>query len=67
MYYGNKLHGCVSVAKKTKDAWHTSVLFTGTLNLPNSAFYISKTTELIPTKFIYFLHALHIHYFAYQI
>ena len=38
-------HTVVSAAKKTKkDAWHTSVLFTGTVNLPNPAFCILKTT-----------------------
>ena len=45
----------VFVTKKTKDARHTSVLFTGNIKLPNSAFHISKTTKLISTKFIYFL------------
>ena len=50
-----KIHSSVSAAKKTKDARHTSVLFTGTVKLPNSAFCISKTTKLISTKFIYFL------------
>ena len=46
----------VSAAKKTKeDARHTSVLFTGTVKLPNSAFCISKTTLPISTKFTYFL------------
>ena len=51
-----KTHTSVSVAKKTKEnVWHTSVLFTGIVKLPNSAFHISKTTKLISTKFIYFL------------
>ena len=51
-----KTHSSVSVAKKTKkDMRHTSVLFTGTAKLPNSAFCISKTTKLTSTKFIYFL------------
>ena len=51
-----KTHSSVSAAKKTKkDVWHTSVLFTGTEKLLNSAFHISKTTKLISTKFIYFL------------
>ena len=43
-----------AVAKKTKeDAQHTSVLFTGTIKLPNSAFCFSKTNyyKLIFTKF----------------
>ena len=51
-----KTHSSVSAAKKTKeDARHTSVLFTGTVKLPNSAFCISKTTTPISTKFTYFL------------
>ena len=51
-----KTHSSVSAAKKTKeDARHTSVLFTGTIKLPNSAFCISKTTIPISTKFTYFL------------
>ena len=51
-----KTHSSVSAAKKTKeDAWHTSVLFTGTIKLPNSAFCTSKTTILISVKFAYFL------------
>ena len=51
-----KTHSSVSAAKKTKeDARHTSVLFTGTVKLPNSAFCISKTTISISTKFTYFL------------
>ena len=51
-----KTHSSVSAAKKTKeDARHTSVLFTGTIKLPNSAFCISKTTLPISTKFTYFL------------
>ena len=51
-----KTHSSVSAAKKTKkDVWHTSVLFTGTAKLPNSAFCISKTTKPISTKFIYFM------------
>ena len=51
-----KTHSSVSAAKKTKeDERHTSVLFTGTIKLPNSAFHISKTTKPISTKFIYFL------------
>ena len=49
-------HNSVSADKKTKEyMWHTSVLFTGTIKLPNSTFHISKTTKLISTKFIYFL------------
>ena len=50
-----KTHSSVSVNKKTKDVWRTSVLFTGTVKLPNSAFHISKTTKPISTKFIYVL------------
>ena len=51
-----KTHSSVSAAKKPKeDARHTSVLFTGTVKLPNSAFCISKTTKPISTKFTYFL------------
>ena len=51
-----KTHSSVSVAKKTKeDARHTSVLFTGTVKLLNSAFRISKTTIPISTNFTYFL------------
>ena len=51
-----KTHSSVSASKKTKkDMQHTSVLFTGTAKLPNSAFCISKTTKPISTKFIYFL------------
>ena len=46
----------MSAAKKTKeDVRHTSVLFAGTVKLPNSAFCISKVTKLISTKFAYFL------------
>ena len=51
-----KTHSSVSAAKKPKeDARHTSVLFTGTVKLLNSAFCISKTTKPISTKFTYFL------------
>ena len=51
-----KTHSSVSAAKKPKeDARHTSVLFTGTVKLPNSAFCISKTAKPISTKFTYFL------------
>ena len=53
---GIKTHGSVSAAKKTKEeVQHTSVLFTGAVKLPNSAFCISKSTKLISTKSIYFL------------
>ena len=49
-------HTVVSAAKKTKeDAWHTSVLYTSTVKLPNSAFCISKTIKPISIKFIHFL------------
>ena len=48
---GIKTQSSVSVAKKTKkDVRHTSVLFTDTAKLPNSAFCISKTTKPISTK-----------------
>ena len=51
-----KTHSSVSAAKKTKEeAQHTSVLFAGTVKLPNSTFCISKTTKLICTKSLYFL------------
>ena len=36
---------CVSSQENEKDAWHISVLFTGTVKLLNSAFYISKTAK----------------------
>ena len=45
---------CVSGQESKKDTWHTSVLFTGTVKLPNSAICISKTTTPISTKIIYF-------------
>ena len=47
-----KTHSSVSTDKKTKDVWHTSVLFTGTVKLPNSAFCIYITTKPISTKFM---------------
>ena len=50
-----KTHSSASAAKKKEDMRHTSLLFTGTIKLPNSGFCISKTTKLISTKFIYFL------------
>ena len=51
-----KTHSSVSAAKKPEEeASHTSVLFTGTVKLPNSAFCISKTNIPISTKFTYFL------------
>ena len=60
-----KTHSSVSVAKKTKqDVRHTSMLFNGTVKLPNSVFLISKTKKLI-LPYLYFS-ALHIHYFTYQ-
>ena len=40
--------------RKQKKTRGTQVSFTGTVKLPNSAFYISKTTILISTKFTYF-------------
>ena len=43
-------HTVVSAAKKAKkDVWHTSVLFTSTVKLPNSASHISKTIKPIST------------------
>ena len=48
-------HSCMSAAKETKGTQHTSVLFTGSVKSPNSAFDISNTTKLISTKFICFL------------
>ena len=52
-----KTHSSVSAAKKTKKVVrHTSVLFTGTAKLPNSAFCISKTTqEFLPNLYIFCL------------
>ena len=44
---------CQRPRKTKEDVKHTSVLFTGTINLPNSAFCISKTTIPISTKFTY--------------
>ena len=56
IYHFIKTHSSMSAAKKAKeDARHRSVLFTGTIKLPNSAFYISKTTIPISTKFTCFL------------
>ena len=46
---------CVSGQENENKARHTSVLFTGTIKSPNSAFYISKTTKPISIQFIYFL------------
>ena len=65
-FYGSLTFPCLSLplsttvlndkARKTKEnMWHTIVLFTGAIKLPNSVFCISKTTEPISTKFIYFL------------
>ena len=51
--YQIKTHGRVSAAKKA--IWHTSVLFTGTANLPFSAPRISITTGPISIKFIHFM------------
>ena len=50
-----KTNSSVSLAKKTKNLHHRSVLFTGTIKLLNLAFHIFKTTKLISTKFINFL------------
>ena len=47
-----KTHGCVSVAKKAM--WHTSVLFTETINSLSSTSHISITTGPIFIKIIYF-------------
>ena len=49
-----KTQSSVSAAKTTKDTQHTSVLFTGTVKLPNSAFCISKTTKPISTNLYIF-------------
>ena len=46
---------CQQPRKQKKDVRHTSVLFTGTIKLLNSAFSISKTIKPISTKFIYLL------------
>ena len=67
MYQCIKTHGRASAAKKTIDAWQTSVLFTDTVNSPSAAFHISKTTMLISTKFIYFLPYIIINYFVYSV
>ena len=45
-----KKHGCVSAANKA--VWCTSVLFTGTVNLPFSTPHISITTGQISIKFM---------------
>ena len=54
-----KTHGSVTAAKdmetRKKDAQHTSMLSTGSNKLQFSASHISKTTEPIYTKFIYFM------------
>ena len=66
-FYSDKLittHGCVLAAKKAM--WHTSVLITGTANLPFSTSCISITTRLISMKF-HVLYALHICDLTYQI
>ena len=52
-----KTHTCVSAAKKA--VWHTSVLITGTANLPFSTSRISITTWLISMKFTYFMHTIY--------
>ena len=52
-----KTHGRVTVAKKA--VWRTSVLFTGTANLPFSAPRISITTGPISIKFTYFMPSIY--------
>ena len=55
-----KTHGHVAVGKKAM--WCTSVLFTGTVNLPFSTPSISITTGLIYIKFIHFMPSIYILY-----
>ena len=50
--YYIKVYGHVSAAKK--DMLHSSVLFTGTANLPFSTPCISVTTQPICTTFIFY-------------
>ena len=52
-----KTHGRVSAAKKA--VWHTSVLFTGTANLPFSTPHISITTGPLSIKFTYFMPSIY--------
>ena len=49
--------GCVSAAKKVM--WRTSVLFTGTTNLPFSTPHITITTGLLSIKFTYFMPSIY--------
>ena len=50
-----RTHSSVSAAKKTKqDTWHTSVLFTGTIELPNSTFHIYKILSQFLTNLYIF-------------
>ena len=60
-----KTHGRVSAAKKAM--WLTSVLFTGTANLPFSAPHISITTGPICIKFTYFMPSIYATLHSYQI
>ena len=51
-------HSYVSVAKKTKNPWHTSVLFIISYwyrKVTEFSLHISKTTKPISTQFIYVL------------
>ena len=50
---------CISGQENKRRHRHASVLFTGNIKLPNSAFHISKATELISTQLIYFLPYIH--------
>ena len=59
-----KTHGHVAVGKKAM--WCTSVLFTGTINLPFSTPSISITTGLIYIKFIHFMPSIYILYPPYM-
>ena len=52
-----KTHGRVSAAKKAM--WRTSVLFTGTANLPFSTPHISINTGPISIKFTYFMPSIY--------
>ena len=60
------MHGHVSAAKKTKDARHTSVLFTGTAKLLNCQIQPSISPKLLNDFYQLFM-PIHMHYFTYQI
>ena len=60
-----KTRDCVSAVMK--EVPHTSVLFTGTVNLLFSTMYISVTAGLIYTKFIYFMPSYRQSYIIYHI